>query len=616
MLMKKINKFLAAALLALPGISASAVNFTIVATDDNALDISHYENDEYVTEPLVKGENHFDMEEGMSFSIMPKGTFAIASITDKEGNNIEFWGSYWYTNISADSEGQVWTVTTKDLDLTRTATFTLNVDDASLISVMRSSTNSRVEIVNGENTIKFDPETETKFNIYGNDYTKPIYKVTLDGEPVANTYGTYYIDVTQGCVVDVTAIIPAVPVTVTFDFADEMSREAISGVKVNDEAVDFNGSTVEVTAGQSISISGNVNYAIDEFTINGESQYWTGEWDYSVLIIDNTTISIKAHKYATFNITVNVTDPEYLTLMHGHSYNGTPIELTSTSNQVEVSENNTIISWNISQGCHLVSLTADGNPVQVDEYTNYITATEGMVLDFNIEKIVMDKTAVMWIDNKAAAIYSFRLDTATRDNLAANFEDGYNLFAFYNGYNPFTLSFYGEDGSLVNKVYLNGTLLEPNYEGGSAYDITAEDKAVIKVYLATEPVNCHVNVEMEEGVEASVITDIITVLADPTAGFDCFAGTQVNVAVEDAETVVSLNGEKLEMPADMDTYQFNVTEGTNNLKLSKPVVGIDYVSDEKAPAAVYNFQGIKVGNSLENLPAGIYIVNGKKVSVK
>ena len=48
------------------------------------------------------------------------------------------------------------------------------------------------------------------------------------------------------------------------------------------------------------------------------------------------------------------------------------------------------------------------------------------------------------------------------------------------------------------------------------------------------------------------------------------------------------------------------------------ITGIDEVETgaDNVPAAVYNLQGQKVGNSLEGLPRGIYIVNKKKVLVK
>jgi len=56
-----------------------------------------------------------------------------------------------------------------------------------------------------------------------------------------------------------------------------------------------------------------------------------------------------------------------------------------------------------------------------------------------------------------------------------------------------------------------------------------------------------------------------------------------------------------------DTYTIKVTNLT----------GVDSIfGDEVIETAVFNLQGIKVADSTENLPAGIYIVAGKKVVVK
>ena len=48
------------------------------------------------------------------------------------------------------------------------------------------------------------------------------------------------------------------------------------------------------------------------------------------------------------------------------------------------------------------------------------------------------------------------------------------------------------------------------------------------------------------------------------------------------------------------------------------ITDIDAVETEtdNVPVVVYNLQGQKVGDSLEGLPRGIYIVNKKKVLVR
>lgn len=55
-----------------------------------------------------------------------------------------------------------------------------------------------------------------------------------------------------------------------------------------------------------------------------------------------------------------------------------------------------------------------------------------------------------------------------------------------------------------------------------------------------------------------------------------------------------------------------------NVVYGSPVAGIKTVSDSSMPevkAGVFNMQGIRVADSTDNLPAGLYIVDGKKVAI-
>lgn len=69
-------------------------------------------------------------------------------------------------------------------------------------------------------------------------------------------------------------------------------------------------------------------------------------------------------------------------------------------------------------------------------------------------------------------------------------------------------------------------------------------------------------------------------------------------------------------------YMENDKTGHTNAEIVKTwnftkAQGIDSIlNDAAAQEGVYNFQGIRVANSLEGLPAGLYIVKGKKISVK
>ena len=74
--------------------------------------------------------------------------------------------------------------------------------------------------------------------------------------------------------------------------------------------------------------------------------------------------------------------------------------------------------------------------------------------------------------------------------------------------------------------------------------------------------------------------------------------------------VISLMEEQKDVIDKGGAYDFVVN-------IEKPVVnGIDNVSTDKTAAEVYTLEGIKLNKQVNELPKGIYIVNGKKVVVK
>ena len=73
-------------------------------------------------------------------------------------------------------------------------------------------------------------------------------------------------------------------------------------------------------------------------------------------------------------------------------------------------------------------------------------------------------------------------------------------------------------------------------------------------------------------------------------------------------------------------YGYDVC-GTNGVRHSVPsdivkvvdkgIMGVDKIDTEvkDAPTVIYNLQGIPMSRDLHDLPSGIYIFNGKKISI-
>lgn len=607
--MKHFNKLAALGLLLAGSLTANAVTITVKVSAANSVQMDYM--GEITT--LDAGDNVLNLNEGYSANFTGISPWIITGVTNAKGTAQDVYSGQWYKYISSEDEGQVYTVTTKNLDEARTASCTVNVDDPSLVNAILSGTYSQVTFTEGTNTLKFDPETETTLMLSSTNYQKPIYKVTLDDTNVPSEYGSFNVPLTQGCKIDITAIIPAVPVTVTFTYSDE-GLGALSSVAVEGQTVaDFNGTSLSMTAGQSLALNSNPLYSITDFKVNDESKYWSGGYPYNIdCVTTDTQIYIEAHPLKTINATVNVSNPEQILVYRGYSYAPDYITLTGASTAIAMPENNSTLSWKAANGCYIESVKVNG----ADYTSQSVTVTEGMVIDIVTKAIVMDKTTAVWIDDRSKANYSFSFETNTREQLGESFTSGYNIVDFYSAYTPFRLSFYGE--TLVNKVYVNDELQAPAFQGGTSYELNLADKDIVKIFLAEEPVSCTVNFTVEDDVDPQVVRDVIRDVTDLAQPLSCFAGTQIDINKATQAFDVKVNDQALAPLVDTGNYRFNVTEPQTNVVISKKnTVGIGNIDAEGSVSApVYNLQGVKVSDTLQGLPAGIYITAGKKVMVK
>lgn len=604
------NKLAALGLLLAGSLTANAINVTFRVSDADAvlMDING------TVTTLQAGNNSFNLDEYTYATFSGVSPYIITGVTNSSGTPESIYGGMWYKSIYSSDEGQVYTISVKDLDETRTASCTVKVDDPSLVDATLAGTNSPVSFTEGSNTLKFDPTTETTLTLSSTNYQKPLYKVTLDGVDVPSDGGSFNVPLTQGCVIDITAKIPAVPVNVTFTYSDE-GLGALSSVAVEGQTVtDFNGTSLSMKAGQSLVLKPNSLYNITGFKINDETISWTGGYDYTIgCVTGDTQIYIEAHPYGTVNATLNVSDPNQITVYRGYSYQNDVMTLTGTSNAIQMPENNAMISWEVANGCYIESVKVDGS----DYSGNYLTITEGMVIDIVTKAIVMDKTAQVWIDDRSKIVNYFSLQTNTHEDLGESIKSGYNELKFYSGYVPFLLTWYTEN-TVVGKVYINDELQSPMYEGSNNYQLNLENLDIVKIFYAAEPVNCTVNFTVEDDLDPQVMRDVIRDVTDLTQPLNCFAGTQIDINKATQAFDVKVNDQALTPLVDTGNYRFNVTEPQTDVVISKKsTIGIGNIDAEgNVSAPVYNLQGVKVSDTLEGLPAGIYITAGKKVMVK
>lgn len=601
--MKKLTAVLTC-LLILCGLSSHAQEKVNVRLNiDDATHVTVSVEGETLT--LNSGENNVQVDNYASIVISPVAPWALKEVfNNASGYPMSIYG----TCTVYASEGADFTVTTYDIEATRTASATISVDDASQVRIQRSSDYTTVTLENGDNTFKFNPETEAQIKIASSNYGA-LYEVLLDGEPVEASYATYIVNLTDGCTVKITAIVPDKDVTVSITYG-ENAEGAISGASVNSEAVSgFDGKTVAMKAGQQLKLEFSDAYKLESFSVNGTATQVYSYWEQTIM--NDTEIHIEARPYDKVHATVIIETPEAITFGSGYNtsaYNFKAIELTGTETAIEVPETNTQVCWSAKSGYYIEKVEVNGQTLE--SYYEQTYVSEGDVIKFHVGKISYDKTLIVWIDKKEIADQYFSLSGYDRSEITIT--NGYNEVTFHNGMLPLGLAWHTEN-PIVGKVYYNGLQMRPLYEESDNYAIHAEDGDVVKIFFAAEPVECAVTFEVEEGLSFSAKADRVTAVEDLSAPLTVFAGTELALLhASDDEITVTANETEL-TPGEDGLYNLTVTEPTVIKAAAKDQDGIREVSAaEGTEGAIFDLQGRRVGKSAK----GLLIINGKKTLVR
>lgn len=615
--MVKLYKSIMALMLSIVAIAANAVNITINVDDPERVKVSVA----YEEKSVVAGANTFSVDEYTQVAIEAKAGALLQSVTRTSDGGTEYVNNMTNCSLYVTSynEGETWTVVSGlEADI-RTGVCRVTVDEASKVRMQRGGTYSDVTLSDGLNEVRYIPGTETQLMIASAVYGTPLYKVTHNGTEKESQYGTWYIDLTGEDEIEIQANYPDVDFPVHFTYADEESKGFITGVTVDAAQVDnYNDAGFSVKAGSSITISGNTSdYALDELTVNGTPvTYFYGSHTFTVT--DETTVSVKAHKYGSISATLNIDDPANVKVYRGNSYNGQLIEgLVSGANTIEVSETNTTISIAAESGCFITSVTDNDGQSYYADYSGYYTLSlkDGMTVDIVSGRIARDSKAIVYVDDRAAAATYFSF--TRNDHSEVALESGYNTVDFYSGDNPMGLSWYGTPYA---NVYLNDATVAPMYENSTTYQVELNDGDILKIYLASNPKTCGVTFSVGDDVNAATISvkrDIIVGVADWAKGFSVLQGTQVDITAEDIS--VTVNGTAV-TPVD-GTFTFTVSDDTE-VSIAKPTAISDIRAGETTAARdVYNMQGVKVvanadSDAISSLPAGIYLIDGKKIVIR
>lgn len=620
-LMKKFYSTILSALLACISMPANAIDITVNVDDPARVGISV----NYSPVDVVAGDNHYSVEEYQSVSIKAKeGAFITKVVKSMDGaeDSEEYVSNLTECSIyvSSYNAGATWTVTSVNADEARDGSCQVYVDDPTNVTVQRNGTYSTVQLAEGWNEVKYMTDKELPLSIGPTNYGTALYQVKMNGEPVAPEGTTWRISPANGDKVEVLANFPDIDIPVRFSYASEEAKGFVTSVTVNGETVtDYNGEGFTVKAGSKMTVAGNINdYKLNSFTVNGLSTYFYNE--YSFIVTEETAIAIDAKKYGTVKATLNVDNADNIIVYKGYSYNNDIIPLVSGENEIELSETNPQIQIKAVSGCNITSVTANGQRYSTDYSGAYtITVTDGMNIEVESYTIERNSKAMVYIDDRSAAAQYFNFMRGDRSEIGI--VTGYNEVMFYEGDNPFGLSWYG--ASYAN-VYKNNEAVNPMYEGSTTYELNLADGDVVKIFLASNPSTYDVEFTAESDVETdkvAVTMDRIRTLDDWTGKQSVLQGTEFSIRPDEGYGLsVSVNGKKIAAGAD-GTFVFAADENTAVSVALAPGTAIGDVQAQDGRNDIYNMQGMRVMRNAADLqtsglPAGMYIINGKKVIKK
>lgn len=624
--MRKFYYLFLTMLLGMVGMSANAQeakSMKVIFNVDNPDNVTI--NVDGVNQKLVAGDNEITLN-------APYGYYSSVYVNATDGNFItevmkdganqvynQYNTQWYYSPLDADADKTISIKTIAGKDA-RTASCTVNVDDASKVRVRRSGSYSTVELQNGDNTVYYIPGYETMLMIEAATSGSILYKVTLNETelPYSNGYSAN-LSAEGGDKIDINANFPeGLTYNVKFTYVDALNAKGVvTGVTVNGTAIEDydNAEGFDVPAGQSVVVSfDNVNYKIDAVKLNDNPVYVYSS--YSFTPTADTEINIDAHKYGTVKATLNIDNKDNVTVYKGYSYQNDIITVNDGDNEIELSENNAVITIKANSGCFITSVTYGETVLSNQSEYTINPVTEGMEISVISGAIVRDKSFTLNIDDISAAQYGFNLTRTDRTNVE-NLATGENKVAFAENETHYQLAAYG---SSVFGVFKKGVMINPSYQGGTSIEFDVADGDVFDAYVKTLPSTYNVKFTLGEGIESYQINEVSASYVGASnlwlnMGYTAIEGTSFDITITPSSGLnIDVKVGETTITADANGVFVIPVSGAATISITKSTgTGINTINASNADNAIYTLQGVKVNGKAAK---GLYIKNGKKVVVK
>lgn len=562
---------------------------------------------------------------GSTINVMPANDdYAIVKVVDEAGAEYTPSSGTVYISCYSFQTDKTFTISVRNLAETRTATMTVNVVGNGNQVDMRRADNSSVTLSTGENTVPFDPETEVPFTVAHNYFGMTLYKVEIEnGGTVEPRGSSYQISPVNGSKLNIEVDYPDIDVPVNFTFTNEGTENVLSNIQSNNQNVSGVDGKYTVKLGTKLNVSFNTtDYDIASITLNGSPITLDYYGSYSTTLTETTPLDfvVDATAKKGSNITIVAENPEGLIVYKGYSYNEDILTLSGTTTAVELPASVSGLTIKPVAGYRVSYIEVGSNTYSAGDL---IPVSDGMELLCGAELIVRDKPLTVFVENTT---WQYRqLSLCPEDyEMSVRYTDddlhlGYSTIMFCDGDVPMSVSGYPSP-----HVYLNDEKCESYY---GSYRINAAANDVLKIFAA-EPSKYAVTYDIDSEASVEVRHDITTVIDNPSS-HNVFAGTEIHIrpalaialdAAAEAEETITVTANDAPVAKDTEGKYVITVNGDTAVKVApKKTDSIDEIkaAGVAADAPVYNLQGIQVGiaSGLDRLPAGIYIVDGRKVKI-
>lgn len=507
--------------------------------------------------------------------------------------------------------GKTWTVNVMPESEYYSGTFRLWIDrpDKASFSIGFSPLETMAE---GWNEVHYAPSTESSLRVSSTYIQDEIVAIEQDGVPVEVQPYSTELTLSEGTEIKVTTIYPEGDAKVKISFVNPDTESFISAMYVNDEEVSssvYLAEDYELPIGTKMKFVYHYSLYKSEGTcaVNGVSGVPPVEYR----LLADAELVYDVEKYRTLTKKINVSGgADHIQV----TYRGETVALVDGENELTYQENYTTLGIEVAEGWKLASVTqGDADMLPEIALWNAFSLTEQGDVEIVVEEDLPDVEDVVYIDEDINLTdHMFTMAGASGFPMPVN--KGYNHITGFSRDLPLSFFWYTMEGE--SSLYLNDEAQALTPSGG-VYDVEVPivNGDVVRIYVKETPAPCRLSIIDNTSAQVTAVRDYVKPV-DFSSSLSVLPCTRIDFESVDGKEffikVCDLDTEKV-------TSKTVFINGDTDIVLTSVDNSVDGIlTDSDGESAVYSLQGIKVGISsdMSGLPAGVYIVNGRKFTVR